>query len=401
MSTERLSNIGYFGLIKEAVPGTPLTPTDFIPIYNETLTTMGNMQDLDPAYGNKFKTYLTVPGQRSHKGDVTVLFEPNTAARLFDMLLTKTGSSGSAPTTHSFALSSTPTGTYTVEVSLGNIIKRVWGVQASNIAMNASTNEIQAKVALSGVGSFDAREISTVSGSGPYTIVLADPSGIYDGNPTKGLIAGDLIRFYDFGTSASVCDATVTAVTNGTTFTATVATGAMTLVTAGDAVHLRPATPAFNNLQPFLWSKTKFQFGATAAAAFSAAHTPVESGSTWAVMHDFKNDGGEMRSGGHDPSSLARTTGDINLTVKKITDTPEDTLAFKNLNKSACVVRHMCGSTNQYELRITYNQLVTDDPLGQLKSGDLVYSTIKYHTNYNQTDGQAFDVKVLNALSSI
>lgn len=397
MATERLSNLGYFGLIKEATPGTPLTPTDFVPVYSETLTTDGNLQDLDPAFGNKFKTYLTVAGQRSHKGDVTVLFEPNTAARLFDMLITKGSSTGTNPTTHPFTLSTTTPASYTVEVSLGNIVKRVWGVQSDSIDMSANTNEIQAKVSITGLGSFDAREITSQSGSGPYTITLADPNGVYDGNPTKGLVVGDLIRFYKFSTGATI-DATVASVVNGTQFTtATNPTG----IAAGDAVHLRPATPIFNNLQPFLWSKTKFQFGATAAAALSATHTPVESGSTWTVTHSFKSDKGELRSGSHDPASLARTTGDIDLTIKKITDTPEDTIAFKNLNKSACVVRHFSGPTNQYELRITYNQLVTDEPLGQLKSGDLVYSTLKYHTNYNQTDGQAFDVKVLNALSSI
>lgn len=397
MSTERLSNLGYFGLIKEVTPGTPLTPTDFIPIYSETLNTMGNLQDLDPAFGSKFKTYLTVAGQRSHKGDATVLFEPNTAARLFDMLITKSGSSGTNPTTHSFVLNSTKPSSYTVEISLGNIVKRIFGVQASQIQMNANTNEIQAKLSLTGLGSFDAREITTVAGTGPYTVTLNDPNGVFDGSPTKGLVAGDLIRFYQFSTGA-VTDAVVLAVTNGTQFTTTTNP---TSIGTGDAVHLRPQTPSFNNLQPFLWSKTRFQFAATAAAALSATHTPVESGSTWTVMHSFKNDGGELRSGSHDPASLARTTGDVDLTIKKITDTPEDTVAFKNLNKSACVVRHFAGSTNQYELRITYNALVTDEPLGQLKNDDLVYSTLKYHTNYNQTDGQAFDVKVLNALTTI
>lgn len=401
MSTERLSNIGYFGLVKETTPGTALTPTDFIPIYSETLNVMGNLQDLDPAFGSKFKTYLTIAGQRAHKGDVTVLFEPNTASKIVDMLLNKTGSSGSNPTTHSFALNTTTPSSYTIDISLGNIVKRIWGVQASQIQMSPNANEIQAKISVSGLGTFDAREITSITGSGPYTIVLADPNGVYDGNPTKGLVVGDLVRFYDFGTTSSVADCTVTSITNGTTVVVTVVTGAMTAVGAGDAMHLRPATPSFSGLQPFLWSKTRFCFGATAAAALSANHTPVENGSTWTITHSFKTDTGEMRSGSHDPASLARTTGDIDLTIKKFTDTPDDTIAFKNLNKSACVVRHYAGPSNQYEFRITYNALVTDEPMGVLKNDDLVYNTLKYHTNYNQTDGQAFDVKVLNNLSSI
>lgn len=401
MSTERLGNLGYFSLIKEVTPGTPLVPTDFIPLYDESITTEANLQDLDPAFGSKFKTYSTVIGQRTHMGDATVLLEPNTAARLFDMLLTKGTSSGSNPTTHNFSLSIASPASYTVDISLGNMVKRIFGVQSSSIAMDLNTNEVRGKITVSGIGSFDSREIVSVSGSGPYTITLADPNGVYDGNPTKGLVVGDLIRFYDVATKASVCDATVTTITSGTVLTTTVVTGAMTAVSVGDALQLRPSTPSFNNLQPFLWSKTRFCFADTAANALAATHTPVEDGSSWTVTHDFKTDGGELRSGSHDPASLARTTGNIELTIKKFTDTPEDVIAFKNLNKSACVVRHFAGPTNQYELRITYNALITDTPLGNIESGDLIYSTLKYHTNYNQTDGQAFDVKVLNALSAI
>ena len=96
MATERLSNIGYFGLIKEVTPGTPLVPTDFIPLYDENISTMGNFVDITPAYGSRFATYQTLPGQRSYKGDITCMAEANTAARLFDALLTKGTSTNAA-----------------------------------------------------------------------------------------------------------------------------------------------------------------------------------------------------------------------------------------------------------------------------------------------------------------
>jgi hypothetical protein len=78
-----------------------------VPIYDESLDTDGQFIDQQPIYGNKAKTYNTVPGQRQHKGDVTILAEPNVTAKLVDSLLTKSSTAGAGPYTHVFGLSAT------------------------------------------------------------------------------------------------------------------------------------------------------------------------------------------------------------------------------------------------------------------------------------------------------
>jgi hypothetical protein len=66
------------------------------------------------------------------------------------------------------------------------------------------------------------------------------------------------------------------------------------------------------------------------------------------------------------------------------------------------VLRHYAGNTNQYEARVTFNQLITDGNIvPDLKSGDIEYSELKYHTNYNQSDAQAFAFTVINGLPTI
>lgn len=400
--TERLSNIGYFGLIKEVTSGTPLTPTDFIPLYDENVSTNGNFVDITPAYGSKFATYQTLPGQRSFKGDITCLAEANTAARLFDALLSQGSPTGTNPYTHPFTLTATGIPpSYTYDLSLGNIVKRFYGVQVSKISPNFNKNEMQFKLSISALGSFEGREITSVTGSGPYTVTLTDPNGIFDGAPNKGLVVGDLIRFFDVSLGTNI-DAVVATLV-GTTQLTCVAD--VSTITAGDAVHLRPATTSFVNVQSFLWAKTKVCFAATASAALSAAHTPVEQGSSWAIMHSFKSDDGEDRSGSFGPATLARTIGDIDTNIKKICDTPEDEMLFNNLNKSAIIWRHFAGTpvagVYPYELRVTLNHVKMDNPLGNLKVGELVYADHKYHPNHDPTDGQAFDVKIINALATI
>jgi hypothetical protein len=303
-------------------------------MYDESMDTDGQFIDQQPIYGNKAKTYNTVPGQRQHKGDVTILAEPNVTAKLIDSLLTKSSTTGAGPYTHVFGLSSaTDPNSYTIDVGLGNVVKRFWGVQASKIVPAWDKNEMRLKVSLSALGSFRSRDIATVVTT---TLTLSDPKGIYNGAPNKGLVVGDLVRIYK-SSNGTTLDTTIASV-NADGVTVTLGASAAAFA-AGDTIQLRPATPSFTLLDSFLWARTQFCFGATAAAALSATHTPVENGSAFELMHDFNDDGGEGRSGSFDPATLIRKTGDANLKVKKYFDTTEDLQNFQNLTKTACVIR--------------------------------------------------------------
>lgn len=388
---ERLGNLGYLSFIKEVAKGTPLAPTSFAPLYKETLATNLNLVEDNPIVGIKFSRYQVLQGQRSHKGDVTVMAEPNTVAQFFDMLLNKTGTSGSGPYTHAFALNASNPNSYTVDISTGNIVARYFGVEASKIVPSFDKNEMRLQISMSALGSFQGREIASVA----TTIITLKTD--YDPAPTTGLVVGDLVRLYTPGTGTTA-DFSITAL-SATTVTLSATAAAFV---AGAFIYLRPATPTFNLLTPFLWSKTQFKFGATATAALAAAQTRVEQGSMWDISHSFESADGAMRSGGFDPAALVRTQGDVSLKIKKFFDTPDDLIYYNALTKSACVVSHLAGSTNQYELRVTYNHLKTDGKVvPDLDSGNISYSELDYKPQYDATDGQAFDVKVLNALSTI
>jgi hypothetical protein len=393
---ERLANFGYLGLVKEAVKGTPLTPTDYAPYYKESFSTSWNLVEDNPIAGNKFVRYQVLPGMRDHKGSFEVMAEPNTCAKFFDMLTTKGVTTGAGPYTQPFTLSATANpNSYTVDLSSGNIVFRFFGVEASKITPGWDKDEMRLNVSASALGSFMGRALAGVpTGAGPYTVNL---DTTYDPSPTTGLVVGDLIRFYHNG-SATI-DATVATIVNSTTFTTTA--NVSTLV-AGDFVYLRPATPAYTNLTPFLWGKTEFHFGANATAALAATQTRVENGSNWEIVHMFESDNGAPRSGSFDPAALVRTQGDAMLKVKKFFDTPDDVAQFLSISKNSCVIRHFSGATNQYELRVTLNDMRIKkgtDP--QTDSGKILYADIDYAPVYSQSDGQAFDIKVINNLATI
>lgn len=390
---EQLSNLGYVSLIKEVTKGVPLTPTDYLFAYDETISTGGNFTDITPISGQKFGTYGVLPGVRTHKGDLEVSAEPNTTGRIFDMLLTKISTTGAGPYTHVYGLTGNAN-SYTMDIAYGvNVVIRYFGVEASKITPTWSGAELRWKLALSALGSFQGREIASVATT---TITLKTD---YDPVPNKGLVVGDLVRIYKQSTGATL-DTTIATV-NADGITLTLGASAVAFA-AGDMINLRPATIAFNALPTFIWSKTQFIPGATAAAALTATQLRVEPNSNFDIIHSFNDDGGEARSGGFDPASLVRTTGDANLTIKRFFDKPDDITLFNNLAKTAWQIRHYSGSTNQYECRITFPHVKTDGKVvPDFKSGDPVYSELKFHPMYDQTDSQGILVTVINGLATI
>jgi hypothetical protein len=215
MSTERLSNLGYLGLKKESTKGTAVTPDVYVPLYEDSLITDPHLDDDMAIIGNKFNTFQALQGLRSHGGDFKVLAEPNTAARIIDMLLTKGTTTGVGPYTHPYTLSNvTNPNAYTVDIARGQVVFRFMGLEASEIEPDFDENKMLLNVSAAALKSFTVREISSVSGSGPYTVTLKTN---YDPAPTAGLVVGDLIRFHL--ANGTTVDATVASIPTDATFT--------------------------------------------------------------------------------------------------------------------------------------------------------------------------------------
>lgn len=393
MSTERLGNVGYFAFIKQTDKNVPLTPTSYLPLYSESLSTNANFQSQDPIYGGKFGRFATLRGQRDHQGDLTVLAEPTSIAKLIDFLLTKGTTTGANPYTHPYDFSGATNPNFAcIDISTGNIVKRFWGIGFSSMSPDWSDNEMRLKLKASGLGSFQGQTIATIA---TITLTLSTK---YDPVPNKGLVVGDLVRIYKESTGATLDTTIATVNVDGITVTLGASAAAFA---AGDVIHLRPATQTLSLLPTFLWAKTKFSFGATAAAALAATHTPVEQGSTYEILHPFKDDGGEKRSGSFDPATLIRLLGDASLSVKKFFDTPEEIKKYNDMDKSALVIRHFAGDANEHEFRVTFHNLTTDTPVAQIASGEVNYATLALLPNYDATDGKAVSLTVINATSTI
>jgi hypothetical protein len=392
---ERNAATGYAAIKKESSVGTPVTPDTYTPYYKQSLMTDQHFMADTPVYGTRFKNYQHLRGTRSHGGQLTVMAEPDTAARWADMGLTKSATSGSNPYTHTFGLSNTTNpNSYTVDISLGSQVVRFWGVQASNFNITWEDQKMQFELDVAALGSFYGREVASVAS---LAVTLKTD---YDPEPTKGLVAGDLIQFQL--ANGTTLNTTVTSVDSATVVTVGSATG----VAGGDMVVLRPATPSLSIKRPFIWGLTQFYFAADAStaqtnSATTSNQTRLEPGTELALMWEFEDDEGSKRSGSYDPASLVRTIGDYSFKLKKFFDTADDIKAYNAMTKKALVMRSYSGTTNQYELRVTLNNMTMKTLPPETESGGTVYSEQEFGGNYDASDGKGMELAIINAVSTI
>lgn len=390
MAQTRLSNLGYFAIKKETTKGTAVTPNVYVPIYDENLITDVKLDLDNPIVGNKAEVYQTIQGQRSHSGEVTILAEPNIAGYLFDAFMTKGSTTGGGPYTHPFTISaSTNPNSYTIDISKGSVVQRFMGCEISEVSIDFDTNKMVFKVKFSGLKSLFVREISSVSTN------TVDLKTNYDPSPTDGFVTSDTVQILDVS-AGTTQNFTVSSISDLDTL---VLSGSPSGIVAGDLIYLRPATPSFSLLSPFLWARTEFRFGDDAASALSSSQTRLEQGSKWTLMHKFENDEGAMRSGSFDPAALVRTQSAAELEAKLFFDTPEDLNKFLTNTKKAVVVRHFSGTS--YELRVTLNNVKFTEHPTNLNTGEIVYADGKMVAQYDSSDVQQFAVSIINNVSSI
>lgn len=387
---EFISDLGYLAMKKESTKGTAVIPNVYIPIFSESLAMNMNLNDVNPIMGLKAKRLTTIKGMRDYKGEIVALGEPNVAGYLLDMFLRKSGTSGSNPYTHTFVLSTSANpNSYTVDILRGQIVYRYIGVEAYSIGAEFDDNLMKLKVGVSALNMLGPVEI-TNNATGTLTLSID-----HDPAPTTGFVATDTVRL--FKADGSVVDTTVSSVTNGTVLVVGSATG----VVAGDMIALRPATPSYTLQDPFEFARTQFKFGATASAAQSATHTPVQEGSNWNLIHELLPEEGRKASGSYNPVSLIRGLGDIEVMAKIFHDTPDDEKRFAEHEKRAISMEHVIGSTGQYSLKVLANNLVIAERPTNISVGEVIFTENTYKARYDTSDAAMFSVVVINSISTI
>lgn len=394
---ERHANLGYLAVKRQATKlAVADTPDIYLPIYGADIRTNANLQTQNPIIGNKFARRSTLRGLRGHTGSITVEGEPNTVSIIMDMLLTRGSESGSDPYTNPFTLSKTTDPKYyTADISFVTHVVRYIGLAVSSVTPEWENNELRLNCGVSALKTIDALEVASDSeDTGVYTIVFKTEK---DPSPTSGLVVGDTMQLYDVSAGTYI-DFVIDSIPDGTSVTCSEDISA---ADPGDIVTIKPASaPTYSVLPTFTWGNTEFRFGATAAAALTATHTPLEQDSNFELQHPFEEDEGSKRSGSFDPASLPRMQGNFTFNIRKFFDTPEDMQRFISLDKHACVVRMFSyDGADTHEFRITLNNLTYDNPMPNPASEEILYSEIDLMGNYDTSDTHGMQVTTIGGIS--
>jgi hypothetical protein len=393
---DSVANVGYLAIGKETTKGTPVIPSVIVPLYEESLTTALNLDMDNPIMGNRFARYFNFKGQRDHKGTLKVLAEPKNFPHFLNMIMKKgTTTTAGSVQTHPFTVDNdTPVSkSYTIEIIKGDVVYRFYGVEISRMAFVFEDNVMKLNLNVSALGQFS---IAPISSAATTAVVLATD---YDDAPNKGVVIGDTLVFVKVtgGTSDTYEEKVVSAVNvNGTGITVATLAGTFT---AGDYCYIKKQalTPTLG--EPFKWSTTKFYINTTATTALAGIETKVEKGSGVELIHELNTDGGEKLSGSIDPARLVRKQFDVDVKIKKSFDDYKEFEKFISITKQALIIRSygtIISGTDKNELRITVNNIKTKEAPNPLKTGELIYLDAAYSPQYDATDTQGVDVKVIN-----
>lgn len=395
--SEKLSNLGYLIVGKETTKGTAVIPSVTVPLYSESLFTNQNLDLDNPIIGKREGIYQILQGQRDHQGELSILCEPKTLPHFLNMFMNKGASTGSGVYTHPFTVGEADNA-YTFDILKGDVVHRYFGVEVRSITPEFDDNKMKLSVNVSALGAVSVLPISSASSQ---TVTL---DTTYDPEPAKGLVAGDVLTFVDV-TSGTV-DGTEDKIIGSINAAKTVVTLTVALTntySTNDYCYIKAQTPSPTIGTPFNWARTEFRFGDTAAAALTATQTRVERGSSFNLVNEFESDEGSKRSGSYDPASLPRKQFNADVNIKRFLNDGMELDRWMKRTKRALVIRcfsSLISGSDYNEFRLTFNNLKIVESPDPLTSGEIIYLNQVLKAQYDTSDQQMIDLKVINDVVS-
>ena len=395
---EKLANLGYLALKKETTKGVAVVPNVFVPLYEESIKQDIHLDEDKPIVGERAARFKVYRGQETITGSIKVLAEPKTIGHFLNMLLYKSGVSGTPTTgyTHTFGLGNASE-SYTLEFLKGNIPVRLFGVEARSIAPAFEDNKMVLTVEISARNQFSVVKIASASGT---AITLDDSERPM---PNEGLTTSDKLRLYDIS-AGTYEDVEITSInSNGKDLVVSTISGTYV---AGDLAYLVPLTPTYSIDEPFNWALTNFRFGANATAALSATPIRMEPDSNWTVMFNMESESGAMRSGGYQPANFVRTIGDLDISLKRFFDDEQDLNRFLQRTGRSLVIEHSSPSnagTNGTKavLRLIVDEYYLKEYDIPLKSDEIIYATMALAPVYNTANSEMFKIELITSEATI
>lgn len=342
--------------------------------------------------GLDWKSNDLLRGNRSHEGDIVILCDPDTLGHVLNMVMSKGTTTGTAPAgfTHPFTVGAPKS--YTMEIKKGLYAQRFYGVFIDKVTLEFADGQMQATLSVKAMGQFSVGSVAVaLTGVGMTTLVMDDE---YDINPTRGLAVGDILNIN--GTEATI----LTVAANGTSVTFASAT-----ITAGigTPVFLKPMTVT----QPTLYDP--FYFGNLFAGVGIDVASSVTASASRAVatpIYDLKiviNNNLFSQNGSNrmDPVQIFTTTKEAQIELSQIFQNVLQRQSWSDRTKQAMTFVFWgkfldAAYTIQEKCVMTFNRVKLIEDPNDLKVGELIMDTEKFEVLWDNTDGAAMAISLVN-----
>jgi len=387
-----LADSSYLAVKPQSAAATPVIPTDFVPLIEESIRVNANYAADRRMKGLSWKSDELLKANRTIEGDLRVYCDPDNLGHLLNMAFAKGSTTGDATDgyTHPFTVGDGKH--YSLEVSRGEFATRIFGARADRLRIEFEENKMASVVSIKALGQFQAASLAVaLTGAGMTEVVLSTD---YDLRPADGLVVGDVIR-------VGGVDVTLTSVNaNGTTvgFASTSITASV-----GDTVYLLAQTPSFSALQePFYMGNTLVGFGDDESAATTAAGARATAVPCYDLSTEFmQNLLDAPASGATGPSVLLNQTREGALELRRLFEDPEQMQKYLENKETAVTLiatgRHIKSDLTTSELlTIKYFRTKLVDLEEPLNVGEYIYDAETREVLYDSSEAKAVTFALVN-----
>jgi len=387
------SDSGYLAIGVQVDATTPVIPDVFVPLIEEGLTSDPNNERVEQIVGINWKSNLILQGNRTSGGTLKINADPDSLGHFLNMTMAKGSTTGTADGyTHPFTIDTAKY--YTIDILKGNYIHRFVGCQISKLGFAFENGNLQLTAEVMAKSKFNYGTVKTaLAGAGEVAVVFDE---LFDPEPCKGLVAGDVIQTWVAGVATDIIIATVSADHKSITCAATEVTAGI-----GSLITLKKQTASYSTLQrPFRLGQALLGVGADETAATANAGSYALATPTDEIALDIDTAIEErFASGDNDPILLAGIP-DATLVLKKLFELAEDVQQWNDITKKAITII-MTGdeiANGTYaSLTIKLHNVKPSKVDNKLNVGDYVYDETEFMVEYDDTDSIAMEISLVNA----
>jgi len=378
-----LSDNSYLAIIPETTEGTALKPTNFVPLVSESIKTVLNHSADRRIKGLSWKSNDLVRGNRSHEGDVVVLGDPDTLGHFLNMILTKGTTSGDSLVGYTHPLTVGNGKSYTFEVKKGMYAQRFFGVRVDELNIDFPDGQMQLSASIKAQGQVGVMSLGVALSGGAVTALTLDDT--YDIDPSRGLVAGDVIVVG--GTELTISTVSGTTVN----FTSASPTAAV-----GDPIYLKAQTVTQPTLQdPFYLGNLLVGTGVDETAATTASATRANATKLYDLTISIKSNlftqNGTNRI---DPVQIIPRTREAQITLKQLFENVNQRQKYLDRSKQAITINALgkfikADFTTQENLTLKFYNVKLIENDNVLEVGEYIRDEQNFEALYDDSDATA------------